>query len=140
MLARRLGAHSTFGVIFDPLVDKVMVLAVLFVFADLGLVPTWLVLLNMFREFLVSAVRYAASRGGQVVGANWMGKTKFVLQVLFILAVYAHILLTSTETGLPGGRALLFWLLLGITLLSFAFLANFIRMNRREVLHEPQQA
>ncbi len=138
MLARRLNTSTGVGVIFDPLADKVLVLAVLFAFADLDLVPLWLVLLNMFREFLVSAVRYAASRGGQTVGANWMGKTKFVMQVVFIEIVYLHSLLRARGGGLPGGRVLLFWLLVGITAASFGFLATFIRINRRRLPTDPQ--
>jgi CDP-diacylglycerol--glycerol-3-phosphate 3-phosphatidyltransferase len=129
-LARRLHVRSAFGTFLDPLTDKVMVLCLLFVFADRGLVPTWLALLNMAREFAATAVRHAASAGSQPVGANWMGKTKFCLQAGFVGLGYVHLLLCSTGRVLPGGTGLLFWTLLGVTAVSYVFLARFVLWHR----------
>ncbi len=53
-----------------------------FVLADLGLMPLWIALLMMAREFVVDGLRAAAATQGKVVGANVMGKTKAVLHVL----------------------------------------------------------
>ncbi|NLW49311.1 MAG: CDP-diacylglycerol--glycerol-3-phosphate 3-phosphatidyltransferase [Candidatus Brocadiaceae bacterium] len=124
-LARRLHAQSTFGTVLDPLVDKILVLCVLFVLADRGLVPLWLALLNMARELAVTAVRQARSTPARPLGANWMGKTKFCLQTGFVGLAYAHLLLQSTGRALPGGKALLFWCLAGTTALSYGFLVRF---------------
>lgn len=135
-LARRLDSHSRIGVLMDPVVDKVMVLAVLFVFAEQGVFPLWLVLLNMFREFLVTGMRHAFSTEGRVVGANWMGKTKFVLQVGVVELAYVHLALAARGTPLPGGRALPFWALAAATAFSYLFLLNFARWHLAELKGE----
>ncbi len=49
-LARRLGNRTRLGTLLDPVVDKLLILSVLFVLADRGLFPLWLVLLNMARS------------------------------------------------------------------------------------------
>jgi len=128
-LARRLTMRTAFGTLMDPLVDKVLILSVLFVFADRGLIPLWLVLLNMLRELAVTAVRSRASCAAGAVGANRMGKTKFCLQAGFIGLAYAHLMLGSAGRPMPGGRALLFWCLLAVTAVSYAFLARFIHRH-----------
>jgi CDP-diacylglycerol--glycerol-3-phosphate 3-phosphatidyltransferase len=84
ILARRLNQISPLGTFLDPVVDKIMLLSLFFVLADLRLVPLWMCLLMLARELLVDGVRSAGAVGGRVVGANFMGKTKATLQSLCI--------------------------------------------------------
>jgi CDP-diacylglycerol--glycerol-3-phosphate 3-phosphatidyltransferase len=128
-LARRTGSTSRLGTLLDPVVDKVLILSALFVFADLRLLPLWLALLNMAREFLVSAARYAYSTPTRAVGANWMGKAKFGLQVGAVELGYLVLALQSLSRPVPWGKGLLFWTALGMTALSWTFLANFVRWH-----------
>jgi CDP-diacylglycerol--glycerol-3-phosphate 3-phosphatidyltransferase len=136
-VARRRGCTTAFGALLDPLVDKVLMLALLFTFADRGLLPMWLPLLNMAREFLVSGLRQGLSTHEQVIGANWMGKTKYVLQVGVVGLCYAHLLLQGLGRRLPGGLALLFWAALGMTAVSYAFLLVFALQHRPAVEARP---
>lgn len=128
-LARRSGAVSRLGVLLDPVVDKIVILSVLFVLVRLGLLPLWIVLLNMAREFLVTAARHAGTTPTHVVGANWMGKTKFVLQVAVIEFAYALLALRSAGGPVAWGPEALFWAALAMTALSWGFLVNFVRWH-----------
>ncbi len=128
-LARRLHAISRLGTFLDPLVDKAMVLGVLSAFAWEGLLPWWIVLMNALREAGATAIRHGRSTRGRAVGANWMGKTKYILQVLLIEWIYLHAALASRGSGIPGGDATVFWAAVLVTALSFAFLANFARLQ-----------
>ncbi len=78
------GQSSRLGLYLDPVVDKAVLLTMLFVFADLELLPLWMAILFMVREFVVAGLRSAAASSGQVVGANLMGKTKASLQTVCI--------------------------------------------------------
>lgn len=130
-LARRLRMRSAFGTLMDPLVDKVLILSLLFVFADRGLIPLWLVLLNMLRELAVTSVRSRASSRAGAVGANRMGKTKFCLQAGFIGLAYVHLMLESAGRPMPGGKPLLFWGLLAVTAVCTpSWRASFIGIGR----------
>jgi len=137
-LARRLSAPSRLGTLIDPLVDKTLVLSVFFVFADRGLLPLWLALLLMFRELAVSALRHGLSAGGPVVGANWMGKTKFCIQVVVAELGYASLLLGAA--GLETHRPALFRAALLMTALSYGFLVNFVRWHRKELFSRREGA
>jgi len=133
-LARRLGAHTPVGALLDSLTDKVMVLAALFVLWDVGVLPLWLVLVNVLREAAVTAVRHAASTPERIVGANRMGKAKFVIQVAVVELAYLHLLLLALGRRLPGGRQLVFWAALAMTAVSLAFLARFTLIHRVQLL------
>jgi CDP-diacylglycerol--glycerol-3-phosphate 3-phosphatidyltransferase len=124
-LARRLDVRSRLGTLLDPVVDKVLILTVLFVFAERGLWPLWLVLLNMLREFAVSAVRHAATTERRVVGANWMGKTKFCLQTAVVAMGYVALLARAYGADIPAAATVTTAALAVATAASFAFLVPF---------------
>ncbi|OPZ18927.1 MAG: CDP-diacylglycerol--glycerol-3-phosphate 3-phosphatidyltransferase [candidate division BRC1 bacterium ADurb.BinA364] len=83
-LARRLNQRTAFGAYLDPVVDKIVVLAMFYELAWSGLIPMAAAHLFLAREFLHSAIRSTAALQGLAVGANWMGKTKAFFQILVI--------------------------------------------------------
>jgi CDP-diacylglycerol--glycerol-3-phosphate 3-phosphatidyltransferase len=96
-LARRLGVVSAFGRLMDPLTDKVMVCAAFVSFVEIqtahvrgwshALVPAWLVVLIITREFLVTGLRLLAAQRGNVIAAGVWGKHKTVWQIVAIVAI-----------------------------------------------------
>jgi len=73
----------------DPLADKIMVMAALICFVAEGFTNVWFVLLIMFREFAVTAIRTIAVENGQVIPANNWGKAKTVSQIVAICVIFA---------------------------------------------------
>lgn len=71
----------------DPLADKIMVISALVCFVSLDVANVWLVLLIIFREFMVTSVRLVAADSGVVVAANNWGKAKTVSQIIAILFI-----------------------------------------------------
>lgn len=86
-IARSRNLVTTFGKFMDPLADKIMVISALVCFVSQGLANVWLVLLIIFREFMVTSVRLVAADSGVVVAANNWGKAKTVSQIVAILAI-----------------------------------------------------
>ncbi len=134
-IARRTDSITRLGTLLDPLADKILVLGTLFVFADRGLFPLWLVLVVLFRELLVSGVRRVHALEGKVVGANWMGKTKFVTQNLLIVACFLHLLLDALGESWPAANLSLFWGAIAVAALSVGFAGNFLRWHLPHLLH-----
>lgn len=128
-LARVWDQSTRIGTLLDQVVDKILVLSVLFVSVERGMLPMWLVLLNLFREFLVSDFRQLAAAHRKTVGANWMGKTKFVLQVALVCMIYAYLAADAANYDFPGGRQAVFWFAACMTALSYAFAARFFYMQ-----------
>jgi len=100
-LARRWNQTSSFGRVFDPLIDKVMVCGAFVFFASSHFavsgrntagVEAWVPVLILLREFLVSAIRSFSESHGVDFAANWVGKIKSFVQfttVCVILGVLA---------------------------------------------------
>ena len=64
ILARKKDQVTTFGKFIDPVSDKVLVIAPLVAFADIGLIPVWMVFLIFIREVLMMAMRSMAAAKG----------------------------------------------------------------------------
>ena len=75
-LARRYHIVSNLGVFLDLTADKVFVSAILIAFVQLGLVPAWIVVIIIAREFVVSGIRLMAAAKGTVIPAGKLGKQK----------------------------------------------------------------
>jgi CDP-diacylglycerol--glycerol-3-phosphate 3-phosphatidyltransferase len=75
-LARRYHIVSELGVFLDLTADKVFVSAILIAFVQLGLVPAWIVVIIIAREFVVSGMRLMAAAKGTVIPAGKLGKQK----------------------------------------------------------------
>lgn len=84
-LARSRGEVTNFGKFMDPLADKILVLAALLALVELGVLPSWPVMIILAREFIVSGMRMVAASEGVVIAASWYGKSKTVLQIMAIV-------------------------------------------------------
>lgn len=84
-LARSRGEVTTFGKFIDPLADKLLVTAALLALIELDVLPAWIALVIISREFIVSGLRMVASAEGMVIAASWYGKLKTVLQIIAII-------------------------------------------------------
>ncbi|MDR0931288.1 MAG: CDP-diacylglycerol--glycerol-3-phosphate 3-phosphatidyltransferase [Clostridiales bacterium] len=91
-LARRWDAITNFGKIMDPLADKILVMTAFVGFAAMQVIPWWLVVIVLAREFLVTSLRIVAVSEGIVVPANMWGKLKTVSHMVAIIAVFIGII------------------------------------------------
>lgn len=85
-LARTRNEVTTFGKFLDPLADKLLVTAALVALVELGTLPSWIALVIISREFIVSGLRMVAIAEGKVIAASNYGKVKTVFQILAIIA------------------------------------------------------
>ena len=84
-LARSRNEVTTFGKFLDPLADKLLVTAALLALIEMQVLPAWIAMVIISREFIVSGLRMVASAEGTVIAASWYGKLKTVLQIAAIL-------------------------------------------------------
>lgn len=100
-IARKRELVTDFGKFADPLADKILVLAALLCFVQMGLCGCVPVIIVLFREFCVTSIRLIAASHGKVVAANIWGKVKTVSQIIAIIAIlFMQLALNLTETGI----------------------------------------
>ena len=93
-LARRLKQETAFGKFLDPLADKILVISALLCLVELKAISSVPVIIIIVRDFMVIALRLAASSSGKIIAADRLGKYK-----TFILDVAAAMLISRLPYG-----------------------------------------
>jgi len=83
-LARRFKLVSPLGVFLDLTADKVFISAILIALVQVSLVPAWIVVIIVAREFLVTGLRSMAAAKGKVIPAGMWGKQKTLITMIAI--------------------------------------------------------
>ena len=83
-LARRWQVVSQFGVFADLMADKLLVAATLIAMVGIGRVPSWMAIVIVGRELVVSGLRSWAAARGVVIPAGIWGKGKTLLTLIAI--------------------------------------------------------
>lgn len=84
-IARKYNLVTNFGKFMDPLADKLLVSAAMICMIELGMLPAWVVIIIISREFIITGFRLIAAVGGLVIAASWWGKIKTVTQMAMII-------------------------------------------------------
>ena len=89
-IARRFNLVTNFGKFMDPLADKLLVQSALLCFVANGLLPAWIAIVIMSREFIISGFRLVAADKGIVIAAGYLGKLKTVFQMVMSVMLIFH--------------------------------------------------
>jgi CDP-diacylglycerol--glycerol-3-phosphate 3-phosphatidyltransferase len=83
------GQITTMGMLLDPLADKLLIAAAFIALVQFnpGLVPAWVAVVIIAREFLVSGLRSIAASEGFTIEASELGKFKMLVQIVSVVAV-----------------------------------------------------
>ena len=84
-LARKYNLVTDFGKFMDPLADKLLTCSAMIAMISLNLIPSWVVIVIIAREFTISGFRLIASDNGKVIAANMWGKVKTTVQMIMII-------------------------------------------------------
>lgn len=94
-IARKRNLITDFGKFADPIADKILVISALVCFLAKGLCDPIILIIVLFREFVVTSIRLSAASSGRVVAANMWGKVKTVTQMIAIICIF--VLQTSLQ-------------------------------------------
>jgi CDP-diacylglycerol---glycerol-3-phosphate 3-phosphatidyltransferase len=114
--ARRRREVTTLGILLDPIADKLLISAAFISLVDMHLVPAWMVVIIVGREFTVLGLRNIASAEGFTIAASALGKTKMVLQVCAVAVLIGG----ATHPSLSPLALFLLWLVVASALVSAA--------------------
>ena len=138
-LARRWGQVTTVGTLLDPIADKLLISAALISLVQVRVLPGWMAILIIGREFAVSGLRSIAASSGYTIAASDLAKTKMVSQVIAV----SMMLLSITFPALHVWAMAWMWSVVFFSLLSAGmYFAKFWRKvdigikkrGRRELL------
>ena len=121
-IARKYNLITDFGKFMDPLADKLLVCSALICLVDLGRLPSWICIIIIAREFVISGFRLIAAENGVVIAANMWGKLKTNFQMFMIIFMIMNIPQLQIVTNI------LMWIALALTIIS---LVTYISANKQ---------
>ena len=124
-IARKYNLVTNFGKFMDPLADKLLVCSAMICLVDLKLIPVWVVLIIISREFIISGFRLVASDNGIVIAASYWGKFKTTFQMLMVIVIIFNINLQLGWLNVLG--TILIYVALVLTVVS---LIDYIAKNK----------
>ena len=102
-IARRRNLITNFGILMDPLADKIMTCSAFIAFVGLHYMPAWMVVVIVARELAITGLRLLAATKQKVLAAERYGKHKTISQITAIIAV---LVLVSYEQWGPLGKTI----------------------------------
>ncbi len=86
-IARRRKIITNFGILMDPLADKILVCSAFIVFVGRDLFPAWMTIVIVARELAITGLRLLAASKQVVLAAEGYGKHKTTSQIVAIISV-----------------------------------------------------
>ena len=88
-IARKNNQVTVFGKFLDPIADKILVLSAMIILVEFGKIPSWIPIIVIFREFVVSGYRLiAVQANGNVIAASMWGKIKTTTQMIAVIMAF----------------------------------------------------
>lgn len=87
-VARKTKQITKLGILLDPIADKLLVISALIIFVDMELIPAWIAIVIIAREFMVTGLRIVALSKDIVIPAEMGGKIKVTAQISSILILF----------------------------------------------------
>lgn len=112
-IARKHNLVTNFGKIMDPLADKILVYSAFCCMVENGLVPGWMLIVILSREFVVAGMRTVAASEGIVIAAGTTGKIKTVLQMIAV-----PLLILNEPLQVAAAAQIMLWASLVMTVVS----------------------
>ena len=111
-IARKYNLVTNFGKFMDPLADKLLVCSALICLIELNKIPSWMVIIIIAREFIISGFRLVASDNGVVIAASYWGKFKTTFQMAAVCLMIADIPVLNLATQI------VLWIAVVLTVVS----------------------
>ena len=99
-IARSRGLITNFGILMDPLADKILTCSAFIAFVELRQIEAWMVVIIVGRELAITGLRLLAASRNVVLAAEGFGKHKTISQIVAIIAVL--VLISYQQWGQVG--------------------------------------
>lgn len=115
-IARKYNLVTNFGKFMDPLADKLLVCGAMIALSEMRRIPSWVVIVIISREFIISGFRLIAADNHVVIAASYWGKFKTTFQMVMVCLMIANL-----GVKYPAMRIItdiIMWIALVLTVIS----------------------
>ncbi|AKX34085.1 CDP-diacylglycerol-glycerol-3-phosphate 3-phosphatidyltransferase [Spiroplasma litorale] len=87
-IARKYNQVTTFGKFFDSIADKLLTNSVLIVFSIAGIIPVWMCVILICRDFLIDVVRQILASNNSIMSADKLGKYRATFEMIGLTILF----------------------------------------------------
>ncbi len=124
-IARKYNLVTNFGKFMDPLADKLLVCSAMICLIEMERIPSWIVIIIISREFIISGFRTVAADNQVVIAASYWGKFKTTFQMIMVCLMLANIPALALVTDI------VMWIAVALTIIS---LVDYVVKNKNVLL------
>lgn len=141
-LARKFNYITNWGKFLDPLADKILTSAAFIALVNINVIPLWMVLIIIFRDFLITGMRSYFEYKKEYFSTSYLAKWKTFLQMTFLYYLLFFIVLQSFDNIKQNykflfeillNKYLIYYLMLGITILTLVTGAQYFVRNKKNI-------
>ncbi|WP_374697056.1 CDP-diacylglycerol--glycerol-3-phosphate 3-phosphatidyltransferase [Spiroplasma endosymbiont of Polydrusus formosus] len=103
-IARRYNQVTTFGKFFDSIADKLLTNTVLIVFACANIIPIWISVILIARDFVIDVVRQILAIKKVVMAANQLGRIRAAMEMFGMTILFFVGFLMFNGHSLQNGQ------------------------------------
>jgi len=122
-IARKHNIVTKFGIFFDPLADKFLILSAFYAFMFFPIlsntVKLWMIIMISFRDILVTILRTILQYKGITMITSKLGKVKTMLQFATINLILIFLILQSYNIIMPINYETLYFFMFITTIITF---------------------
>ncbi|MBU1061176.1 MAG: CDP-diacylglycerol--glycerol-3-phosphate 3-phosphatidyltransferase, partial [Candidatus Omnitrophica bacterium] len=96
LIARKKEIITEFGKLMDPIADKILILGAFLAFVEMKIIPSWMVMVIIARELVITGIRIIALSRKKVLSASMAGKHKTVSQMVAVLSVLIFLIIRDS--------------------------------------------
>lgn len=141
-LARKRAQVTTMGMLLDPVADKLLIAAAFITLVQFNprIVPAWMAVIIIGREFLISGLRSIAASEGFTIQASDLGKAKMLVQIVSVVGAivdhhWSHLPWYFLNLPVHPIAVVSIWIMVALSLVSAAdyFIAFWSKIDRTAV-------
>jgi len=100
VLARKKCGVTDFGKLMDPIADKILILGAFLAFVEIKIIPAWMVIVIIAREFVITGIRMLGLSKKKVLQAEIAGKHKTISQMIAVLSILVFLVIRDSGFNL----------------------------------------
>jgi CDP-diacylglycerol--glycerol-3-phosphate 3-phosphatidyltransferase len=120
-IARRDKLVTHFGILMDPLADKILICSAFIALVERGLMPAWMVVIIVARELAITGLRLLAASKNLVLAAERYGQNKTISQITAVISML--VLVSYRQWGVIGN-------LFGFPLFGHPWVESFTELSK----------
>lgn len=129
-IARHTGTITAFGKLMDPIADKILILGAFLAFVEMEIVPSWMVMIIITRDLMITGIRILALSQKKVLSAERGGKHKTISQMVAVVSILIFLIIRDLGFGFEYSHLAVYLMMLITVVMTLSSGVSYMVRNK----------